>query len=87
MTHDDKEAFKKDLIQLHLSDATQRYLLARVDMIETYVERMNAINYNVPLVYQLEKLLEKEAWAMHAAYVEEQRKRGLPNEVGWMSAR
>lgn len=70
----------------YLSDPTKTYLRDCKQLCECYIDRMNAVNYNIPLVYQLQKLLAKEAEGLHAEYLAELRKQGLPPEVGWMSS-
>jgi hypothetical protein len=71
----------------HLSDTTKTYLRAHKELLERYVTRMNAVNYDIPLVYQLQNLLAKEAEVLYAEYVAEREKQGLPSEVGRMSSR
>jgi hypothetical protein len=56
------------------------------ELLERYVERMNAVNHDIPLVHQMQKLLAKEAEALHAEYLAEREKQALPPEVGWMSS-
>jgi hypothetical protein len=85
MTRDDEEAFEKAVS--HLSDTTKTYMHAYKDLIERYVTRINAVNYDIPLFYQLQKLFAKEAEALYAEYVAERAKQGLPSEVGRMVAR
>ena len=82
MAHDEEfEAAIK-----HLSDPTKAYLRGQKELVEGYVGRINTVNYNIPLVYQLQKLLEKEAKGLYAEYLAELKKQGLPREVGWMSS-
>lgn len=69
-----------------LSDTTKTYVRRQKQLLEGYIDRMNAVSYNIPLVYQLQKLLKKEAAALYAEYLVELKKRGLPPEVGcWIS--
>jgi hypothetical protein len=81
MAHDE---FKKEFEEAvsHLSDTTKSYIRAQKELLERYIGRMNAVNYNIPLVYELQKLLAKEAKALHDEYLEERGKQGLPPEVG-----
>jgi hypothetical protein len=85
MAHDDNEEFEKAVS--HRSVTTKTYLLAHKELLERYVDCMNAVNYDMPLVYQLQKLLQKQSDVLRAEYEAERSKQGLPSEVGWMSAR
>jgi hypothetical protein len=86
MAHDEfKEEFEKAVS--HLSDTTQTYMRAYKELLERYVTRMNAVNRDIPLFYQLQNLFAKEAEALYAEYVAERKKQGLPSEVGRMMSR
>jgi hypothetical protein len=81
MAHDELKAEFEAAVS-HLSETTQTYMRAYKELLESYVTRMNAVNY-----YQLQSSLAKEVEALYAEYVAERAKQGLPSEVGRMVAR
>ena len=77
----DKEEFEKRIS--HLSDTTKAYMRAQMTLPEKYLLRMQADD-DAP---QLQKLLYEEAEAMHAEYLAERERQGLPPEVGYLKPR